>query len=394
MSNRYSDYSVSAYDPMSFEDIARVPMMKRQQHNSILEQASAIRAGLVKTDPSSKFFNEAVTLKNNIENKLNDTVSELNKTGFNNNMIDNITSANKEYQDLVSPTGKIGQINNEKINTKKEYDKSIENALKMGQSQSRAEYWANKSLTKYNDVNQVPLYDDNGRIIDFKVEKAAPKRYDLAELTQNIGIHSGMKTAEWEKSRSAIGLDKNNRFVVDTKKGGLGAGNIEGLQKAAAYLNLRVDSKNDPLREDMDYNLITSEEAKLQIANQLGIYVTKTNKNIDDESKHDVKWGEGSTNTPNDTEFVSVGQKVGNTTKFDTYTEGNSRLKELKSREKLSPDELIEYNKLNYNHTKSDDILKNDPKYIKANNDYQEKLKSYNEESKLQNRVGLSMIII
>ena len=36
--NRYSDLSVSAYNPMSMEELAMVPMMKRKQHDELDKQ--------------------------------------------------------------------------------------------------------------------------------------------------------------------------------------------------------------------------------------------------------------------------------------------------------------------------------------------------------------------
>lgn len=290
MSNRYDNGSISVYSPQTMEELAFVPLMRRKKHDEVLTQQELIRSGLAKVDPSDKYFNEAVRLKHDIESKMDNTATQLSTSGVNNDMIGKTIALNREYQDLVSPTGKLGQINAEKINTKKTYDQYVQDAIKMGQSQSVAESWAREALLKHNDINQSPLYDDKGRISDFKVNQMPPKYYELAELTQNIATHAGMQSNEWEKSRSAMSLNSEGRFVVDTTTGGLTANNYQGLLKAADYLNRRIDSSNDPLRQNLDYNRISPLEAKAQIADQLGIYRTNTTKSIDKEGYSSVDW--------------------------------------------------------------------------------------------------------
>lgn len=295
--NRYSDYTPSVYTPQSMEELAFVPLMKRKKHDDILAKQQDIISGLAKVDPSNKYFNEAIRLKNELESKIDITANELATNGFNNDMIGKTISLNRQYQDLVSPTGKIGQINAEKINTAKLYKEYVDDAIKMGQSQASAEYWAKEALAKHNDVKQVPLYDENGRVIDFKIDKSPVKYYDLAELTHNVGKEAGMTSDEWEKSRGAMSLNDQGRFVINTQKGGLTADNIKQLQKAADYLNLRIDSQNDSLRQSLDYNRIDPLEAKKQVANQLGIYVKNTTSSKDNESIGSVDWNNNDSKT-------------------------------------------------------------------------------------------------
>jgi hypothetical protein len=382
--NRYDNGSVSAYTPQSMEELAFVPLMKRQKHDQISAQQEALRAGLAKVDPSNKFFNEAITQKKAIEDKLDKMAGNLSENGFNNNMVGEALGLNREYQDLVSPTGKLGQINAEKINTEKTKQEYIKSALAMGQSQAMAETWANEAVTKYNDVNQIPLYDENGRVIDFKIDKASPKYYDLAELTQNIGTHAGMSSDEWERARSAFSYDANaGKFVIDRKKGGLTADNIKGLEKAQNYINGRIDSQSDPLRQSLDYNRMSPEEAKEQVANQLGIYVTKKIDSTDNESYSNVKWNDVGSIDPTGMIISNDSTLKSDALNKTTYSDAHKRVKALEIKQNKTSLEQSELEDLKELRNHADEKLKNNKEYntiqsqwIKQHNkaiDYREK---------------------
>ena len=129
--NRFSDYTPSVYNPMTFEEIAMVPMMKRKQHDETLAKQELIRAGLAKVDPLKEHFDEALQLKQGIESQMDNTALELSRNGINNDMIGKTIALNRQYQDMVSPTGKIGQINAAKTI----YNKEKEDFIKYAESQ-------------------------------------------------------------------------------------------------------------------------------------------------------------------------------------------------------------------------------------------------------------------
>jgi len=111
MANRFDKAYVSAYNPLSMEELAMVPMMKRKQHDETLAKQELIRSGLAKTDPLDVHLEEATRLKQDLEGQMDTTAQELATQGVNNDMIGKTIALNRQYQDLTSPTGRIGQIN-------------------------------------------------------------------------------------------------------------------------------------------------------------------------------------------------------------------------------------------------------------------------------------------
>ena len=58
--NRYTSLTPSTYNPLSMQEIMMTPLAMRKQHDDLLAQQEAVRAGLAKVDPDKKHFNEAI----------------------------------------------------------------------------------------------------------------------------------------------------------------------------------------------------------------------------------------------------------------------------------------------------------------------------------------------
>jgi hypothetical protein len=106
--NRYDSGSVSNFNPLSFQELSIAPMMQRQKHDEAIAKADALR---IKADPLPVHLNRAVELKNQMDNEIAKNVDELNTNGYNPTTFQNIKKLNRQYNDLISPTGEIGQIN-------------------------------------------------------------------------------------------------------------------------------------------------------------------------------------------------------------------------------------------------------------------------------------------
>jgi hypothetical protein len=141
--NRYDSGTVAKFNPLSFQEIMLAPAMMRQKHDSSIAAAEAMR---LNPNPLDKHFNRALELKQQMDNRISSEVDKLNKEGFNPNTVQNITKLNREYQDLIAPTGEVGKINTAKViydTEKANFLKSAE-ANKIG-SQRALELWNNKT---------------------------------------------------------------------------------------------------------------------------------------------------------------------------------------------------------------------------------------------------------
>ena len=125
--NRYSQITTSEFNPLSFQEIMAAPLAMRQKHDASIAQAEALR---IKANPLDKHLNRALEIKNQMDAEIAKNVDTLNKEGYNPTTFQNITKLNRQYQDMISPTGEIGQINNAKIVYDKAKEDFIQNAAK------------------------------------------------------------------------------------------------------------------------------------------------------------------------------------------------------------------------------------------------------------------------
>jgi len=233
MANRFDNGSVSAYRPQSFQELAFVPMMKRKQHD---ELETAYINARVNTDPLDVHKDEALRLKNEIEGKVSSLSQNLAANGITPEARSSFLKFNKEYQDLVSPTGRIGQINNAKKVYAEEFKDYLEDATKnKGFSREDALYnWQTQhhpKYTGYDDVKNIKNIDSYG----------APKRHVLQEDLKTVKSLLGENTQTVMKNNGFnFGEGPNGSIIVMDGKGRVvETSNYPQLKEAQEYLNSR-----------------------------------------------------------------------------------------------------------------------------------------------------------
>lgn len=211
MANRYDVASVAKFNPLSFNELAAAPTMMRQKHDASIAQAEAMR---IITDPYSKHYNRALELKQQMDNEIAKNVDILNKEGYNPTTFQNITKLNRQYNDMISPTGEIGQINAENINIKKineEYDKL---GKEKNWGQETINYWKNKALKEYNEK---PLYDANGRILSYSGPEGIVNKVDYNKRLHELASSAKMSTSEFANAVTKLGMDEKSGYNVANK---------------------------------------------------------------------------------------------------------------------------------------------------------------------------------
>jgi hypothetical protein len=180
--NRYTEISPSAYTPQTMQELAFVPMLKRQKHDALLAQQQEIIGGLAKVDPLDVHLEEAAKLKNNIESKIDQQASDLATNGFNNDMVGKTIALNREYQNLVAPTGRIGQINN----AKKVY---MENRKDFLEDATKTKGWSmERALNAWNDFSSKDKYtgfDSQNNISNIGL-LGAPKKIETLDKLKSV----------------------------------------------------------------------------------------------------------------------------------------------------------------------------------------------------------------
>lgn len=268
--NRYTDLSVARFDPLSMQEIFAVPGMKRQQHNAMLAQQQQLLSGLAKVDPHDKYFNEALRLKQDLTSSIDKSALQLAQQGINSNSMNEVLALNRQFQDITSPTGKLGMINQHKINVAKTTQDYIAESIKAGNSPDVAKAHAQIAMQKHM---QAPLYDDKGRVIDYKIDTAPVEFVDIPKRFQEYLKGSGMTSDQWSKAAGALSFDQaGNRYVLNQNASGLTETNKKQIQAGLDTMNSEIMDGNSLTRRSLDYNFQNPNDVLKRLQTQAGIY--------------------------------------------------------------------------------------------------------------------------
>jgi len=226
MANRYDTGSISNFQPLSFQELSIAPMMMRQKHDASIAQAEALR---VQATPLDIHLNRATELKNQMDNEIAKNVDTLNKEGYNPTTFQNIQKLNRQYNDLVSPTGEIGKINQAAAVQNENYKQwmASDEAKKYGTQVANARW--SQHVGDYNND-----FKNNGVVTNIQPMEA-PKYQDLDEDLKNIKLGKNQVTS----------MINNGYHVVHNPDGSLstttGTGQVltttNDEQQKAAILN-------------------------------------------------------------------------------------------------------------------------------------------------------------
>lgn len=243
--NRYDDISVSAYNPMTTQEIMMVPMMRRSQHDEANKQLQTQISELGKVDPYDKHFDRAQQIKSDLRKQVDLNAESLAKEGFNNNTTASVFKTNREIQDQFSPTGEIGQINAEKQNILKineDYDKL---GKEKNWGQETTNYWKQKALDEYN-AN--PIYDSKGRISKYSGPEGIANKVDYNKWLHDLAGSAKMSTREFANAVTNLGKDEASGYSVATKNSYSQKLGDNYKQVKAAYDTLKA-TMSDPTSE-------------------------------------------------------------------------------------------------------------------------------------------------
>ena len=141
--NRYSSITTSEFNPLSFQEIMAAPLAMRQKHDNSIAAAEALR---IQANPLKEHSARALELKQQMDAEIDKNVDTLNKEGYNPTTFQNITKLNRQYQDLISPTGEIGKINTAKTVYDTNQEEFIKDAAKQNIGRDQAlKLWDKKT---------------------------------------------------------------------------------------------------------------------------------------------------------------------------------------------------------------------------------------------------------
>ena len=274
--NRYTQLTPSKFNPLTMEEIMLVPAMQRKRHDDTVKGLEEIRAKLANVDPEDKYFEEAVKLREQLNNKLTSQVENINKEGFNPNSTGQFLAMNREYQDLMSPTGKLGMINQEKKNTQAYIENYRKEGLAMGLTPEEMQPWIDASIKKRSE--ELPLYDEKGRTIGLKIDKNVVKAKDIFKDFAEHAARTGMSAIQRGNIMAGFTQTPDGKFdyVNTTGWDSEKSDNKKQIQATLDFFNSQLDDPNSDYSKYYDYIGRDKNSIAEQIREQSGIYKKDT----------------------------------------------------------------------------------------------------------------------
>lgn len=255
--NRYDNGSVSVYTPQSMEELAFVPLMKRQKHDASQAKLEAYLSDINKIDPLDVHTPEAMKIKSDLTAKVNEQSEQLAKEGFNNNTIPSILRTNREIQDLFAPTGRAGQINAAKSLYEAEKTRFLEAASKQYGSDQAIKLWNQK----VNDTNTGYFgYDDKNNITKIG-NYGIVSNQNFQDDLKNFHSLLGSTMSEVARGGGKVYQDKDGNWITtNSNSSQMMKDNLEQLNNQYKYLDSKWRKKGG---EGYNFN----EEAGIDINN-------------------------------------------------------------------------------------------------------------------------------
>ena len=228
--NRYSNVEVSAYNPMTTQEIWAPAAAMRQQHNEADKQLQTQISELDKVDPLSVHYEKAQKIKSDLLNTISNQAETLATQGFNGNTTAGVYKTNRDLQSQFSPTGELGQINLAKKTYDTEKAQYLDDATKLSKigREQALKNWENYAKTKYTG------YSDDGKKIASITALGSPAFQDYETDRNQYHALLGSITSSAKASGHAVVPDPTTGLLMMVNRGGkiVHSDNVDALNSA------------------------------------------------------------------------------------------------------------------------------------------------------------------
>ena len=379
--NRYSSITTSEFNPLSFQEIMTAPLAMREKHDASIAQAEALR---IQADPLKEHSARALEIKNQMDAEIAKNVDTLNKEGYNPTTFQNITKLNRQYQDMISPTGEIGIINAAKIAEAKAKEDFMKNADKSFGQNVLEQRWL-EHRQKYADING---RDKDGKIINID-NLGSPKYVDLDTGIKDVLSTLGSTTRE--KLLNSVLHFQNTDYgpvMVNSQGSVVTETNDKQLNDALNALKTRFINKTGEGRISRNFEGRTADEDLAYINSRISAAnIYKQNK--DYKTNYDAistGGGSGDGGGTSGSLLIDVVTEAGD--KDKSYGQAMQRVSELKAKKAktggLTSSEQMDLEKysaqVNAGNTALVNARKNDKEFASFEKEYQESFNEFNKK--------------
>jgi len=372
--NRYDDVSVSKFNPLSLEEIMLVPQLKRKQHDANL---IALQNNRLKLDPLQVHSTEALRLKQEMDARIDEETNLLNKEGINSNSINSVIKLNREYQDLIAPTGRAGKINNAKIL----YDKGKEEFIKNAELQKIGR---DRALTLWEEkIKDYTGFDDKNDILNVTPQGVAAfqdygkdlleKHTLLGETTKSISssghhLEKDDTGGFWEVTKNGERIKSNNIAQIESAKRAFKDSWLRG--EGAKY-------SNDAALNITERRIDDEFDSMLKISN---LNKSSQNANYNKPDKADIIEPIGTIISNDSTLKSDALEQV-------TYENATSEIKRLSTSSSLNSSDRAKLDDLRELQANAEIKMLKDPKYLELQKKSNQELDKW---KNLSNKMNLT----
>jgi len=362
--NRYDTTSVAKFNPMSYQEIMAAPLAMRQKHDNAILAAEAMR---LKPDPHSKHYSRALELKQQMDNEIANNVDTLNKEGYNSTTFQNITKLNRQYQDLISPTGEIGQINAAKTVYDTNQEEFIKDAAKQNIGRDRAiNLWKEKT-------NYYTGFGEDGKSITNVSPQGVAAYQDYTKDKQVAHSILGKTIQGVSSAGHRLEVDKQNGGVWEVTRNGKRV-KSDNTRQVEAALRSTLDKWDSPNGEGKKWLMDSGDGLNRdRIINDFNSMLETSDINdVSESANYNALTTSGDVSNPSGGgKIISGESKIEASSKYDNYSDPLNEIKSLSTTiangkgttaDKIRRDELIELRRI------ADSKMNQIPRYKEINN--------------------------
>ena len=268
--NRFTTITPGNYNPMSLQELMLAPSYKRSEHDKLLESAAVLDTELAKVNPLAVHNDAARQEQERLYNNIQEQVELLNNEGFNPSSKSAFLKLHKDYQQSISPTGRLGRINAAKEALEANKAAYLESQSQQGGSMEAA-------LQNWMDFERdyVNRFVETGEVVPIG-QKFAPKYYDYLSEFQKLAAAAGVTGTDILRGDGDIVQDQLGNYVVNTETRQGGTSNREQLEALANWMNNLVNNPNSDAYKSIIHERKSPESVLNELAGMQDIFTKET----------------------------------------------------------------------------------------------------------------------
>lgn len=272
--NRYTQRTPPRYTPRTLQELMIAPQYKRQQHTAIEDNMAGVEAGLAQVQSLPFMEDAAKQEQQRLYDEIVNQADILNTEGFNPAAKSRFMKLNRDYQQTMSPTGKLGKIQGAATAYTKAREAHIKNAIDADWSESDAIRNWGRHAAEYEE-----RFKATGEVLPIGA-LGAPKYVDYLDEFKDLLLDAGYTEEDLAQGKfSEIVNSKDGKYIL-TKGGGTSVKtNAEGLLRAERWMNSNLANPSSDVYRSLEYAGKTPDSVMGELQGLASVYLDTSTSN-------------------------------------------------------------------------------------------------------------------